>query len=39
MLAKHGLLGSVPACTDSTAKPWVQEASIEVLYQPFVAAP
>jgi transcriptional regulator GlxA family with amidase domain len=37
ILAKLGLLGSVPACTDLTTKPWVQEAGVEVLNQPFVA--
>jgi transcriptional regulator GlxA family with amidase domain len=38
VLAKLGLLGSVPACTDLTTKPWVQEAGVEVLNQPFFAA-
>lgn len=38
VLAKLGLLGSVPACTDLTTKPWVQEAGVEVLNQPFHAA-
>lgn len=37
ILAKLGLLGHVPACTDLTTKPWVQEAGIEVLNQPFYA--
>lgn len=37
VLAKFGLLAGVPACTDTTTKPWVQEAGIEVLNQPFVA--
>ena len=37
LLAKLGLLGSVPACTDLITKPWVQEAGIEVLNQPFYA--
>jgi len=37
VLAKLGLLAGVPACTDTTSKPWVQEAGIEVLNQPFVA--
>lgn len=37
LMAKLGLLGSVPACTDLTTKPWVQEAGIEVLDQPFYA--
>lgn len=38
VLAKLGLLGAVPACTDLTTRPWVQEAGIEVLNQPFFAA-
>jgi transcriptional regulator GlxA family with amidase domain len=38
VLAKLGLLGAVPACTDLTTKPWVQEAGVEVLNQPFFAA-
>jgi transcriptional regulator GlxA family with amidase domain len=37
VLAKLGLLGGLPACTDLTTKPWVQEAGVEVLNQPFVA--
>lgn len=37
VLAKLGLLNGVPACTDLTTKPWVQEAGIEVLNQPFFA--
>ena len=37
ILARLGLLGSVPACTDLTTKPWVQEAGVEVLNQPFYA--
>jgi transcriptional regulator GlxA family with amidase domain len=37
LLAKAGLLNGVPGCTDLTTKPWVQEASIEVLEQPFFA--
>ncbi|MEE6164623.1 MULTISPECIES: DJ-1/PfpI family protein [unclassified Mycolicibacterium] len=37
LLAKLGLLEGVPACTDSVSKPWVQEAGIEVLDQPFFA--
>ena len=37
VLAKLGLLGSVPACTDLTTKPWVQAAGVEVLDQPFYA--
>ena len=37
VLAKLGLLNRVPACTDLTTKPWVQEAGVEVLNQPFFA--
>ncbi|QDQ25948.1 AraC family transcriptional regulator [Chitinimonas arctica] len=37
ILAKLGILGSVPACTDLTTKPWVQECGVEVLNQPFFA--
>ena len=37
VLAKLGLLSGVPACTDTTTRPWVQEAGVEVLNQPFVA--
>jgi len=37
LLAKLGLLGDLPACTDLTTKPWVQEAGVEVLNQPFFA--
>ncbi|RQZ42385.1 AraC family transcriptional regulator [Burkholderia sp. Bp9090] len=38
VLAKLGWLGDVPACTDLTTKPWVQEAGVAVLDQPFVAS-
>lgn len=37
LLAKLGLLGDVPACTDLTTRPWVQEAGVRVLEQPFFA--
>lgn len=37
LLAKLGLLQSVPACTDLLTKPWVQEAGVDVLNQPFYA--
>jgi hypothetical protein len=30
--------GYIPACTDLTTKPWVQEAGVEVLNQAFFAA-
>jgi len=37
LLAKLGLLGTVPACTDNTSKPWVQAAGANVVNRPFVA--
>ena len=37
LLAKLGLLGDAPACTDLTNKPWVLEAGVKVLHQPFHA--
>lgn len=37
LLARLGLLGNVSACTDLLTKPWVQEAGVEVLNQPFHA--
>ncbi|MGF6515796.1 transcriptional regulator GlxA family with amidase domain [Pseudomonas sp. BT76 TE3572] len=37
ILAKLGLLDGIPACTDLTTKPWVQEAGIEILNQAFFA--
>ncbi|QKG65592.1 DJ-1/PfpI family protein [Pseudomonas sp. B14-6] len=37
ILAKLGLLDDVPACTDLITKPWVEEAGVAVLNQPFVA--
>ncbi|MDM0066317.1 DJ-1/PfpI family protein [Variovorax sp. J31P207] len=37
ILARLGLLGGVPACTDLTTRPWVQAAGVEVLNQPFHA--
>jgi len=38
VLAKLGLLRGVPACTDLTTRPWVVEAGVDVLEQPFFAA-
>lgn len=38
VLAKLGILGAVPACTDLTTKPRVQEAGVEVLNQAFYAS-
>ena len=37
LLATLGLLNGVSACTDLTTKPWVVEAGIDVLNQPFTA--
>jgi len=37
VLARLGLLGDMPACTDLITKPWVQEAGVEVLERPFFA--
>jgi transcriptional regulator GlxA family with amidase domain len=37
VLAKLGLLERIPACTDLLSKPWVKEAGVEVLDQPFFA--
>jgi transcriptional regulator GlxA family with amidase domain len=37
VLARLGLLQGVPACTDLTTRPWVEEAGVATLNQPFVA--
>lgn len=37
LLAKLGLIGALPACTDLTTKPWVIDAGIDVIDAPFVA--
>lgn len=37
LLSKLGFLGDLPACTDLTTKPWVIEAGVRVLDQPFYA--
>ncbi|HJR23654.1 MAG TPA: DJ-1/PfpI family protein [Dongiaceae bacterium] len=37
VLAKLGLIGDLPACTDLTTRPWVIEAGVRVLDVPFVA--
>ena len=37
ILARLGLIGDLPACTDMTSKPWVIEAGIRVIDAPFVA--
>ncbi|QJI39619.1 AraC family transcriptional regulator [Pseudomonas sp. ADAK2] len=37
LLARLGLLGDAPACTDATSKPWVQAAGVNVVNQAFYA--
>jgi transcriptional regulator GlxA family with amidase domain len=37
ILARLGLVGELPACTDLTTKPWVIEAGVNVIDAPFVA--
>lgn len=37
ILARLGLIGTLPACTDLTSKPWVIEAGVDVIDAPFVA--
>lgn len=37
LLAKLGLVGDLPACTDLTTKPWLIEAGVKVIDAPFVA--
>lgn len=37
LLAKLGLVGNLPACTDLTTKPWVIEAGVTVIDARFVA--
>lgn len=37
ILAKLGLLDGVPACTDLVTKPWVEEAGVDVINEPFTA--
>ncbi len=38
LLAKLGLLGDVPACTDLMSKPWVIEAGVNIIDKPFTAS-
>ncbi len=38
ILAKLGLLAGVPACTDLITRPWVEEAGVTVINQPFFAS-
>ena len=37
LLARLGLIGDLPACTDLTTKPWVVEAGVTVIDAPFMA--
>jgi transcriptional regulator GlxA family with amidase domain len=37
LLSALGILNGLPACTDLTTKPWVIDAGVEVLNQPFFA--
>lgn len=37
LMARLGLLGTMPACTDTTTKPWVVEAGVLVVDEPFHA--
>jgi transcriptional regulator GlxA family with amidase domain len=37
LMARLGLLADMPACTDSTTKPWVVEAGVRVVEEPFQA--
>jgi transcriptional regulator GlxA family with amidase domain len=37
LLSALGVLSGLPACTDLTTKPWVIDAGVEVLNQPFFA--
>jgi transcriptional regulator GlxA family with amidase domain len=37
LMARLGLLGTMPACTDPTTKPWVVQAGVLVLDEPFHA--
>ncbi len=37
LAAKLGLIGTLPACTDLTTRPWIIEAGVDVIDAPFVA--
>lgn len=37
LLARLGLIGDLPACTDLITKPWVVDAGVRVIDAPFVA--
>jgi transcriptional regulator GlxA family with amidase domain len=38
LMAKLGIIGKTPACTDTTSKPWVQAAGVNVLNQAFYSS-
>ena len=38
LLAKLGLIGEMPACTDTTSKPWMQAAGVDILNQAFYSS-
>lgn len=38
LLARLGVLGDAPACTDTTSKPWVQAAGVNIVNQAFHAS-
>lgn len=37
LLARLGLVGDMPACTDTTTRPWLQQAGVLVIDEPFHA--
>jgi transcriptional regulator GlxA family with amidase domain len=37
LMAKLGLINDLPACTDLVSKPWIVEAGVNIIEQPFVA--
>ena len=37
LLGRLGLLGDVPACTDTTTKPWLIESGVRIIDEPFHA--
>lgn len=37
ILARLGLLASIPACTDAVSRPWVEACGVQVLDEPFHA--
>ncbi|WP_156842299.1 DJ-1/PfpI family protein [Novosphingobium aquimarinum] len=37
LLARLGLIGDLPACTDLTTKPWLIDEGVDVIEAPFIA--